>query len=385
MNYLTVQHSILFLILLLLYSCKNDNSLDKLSDKESIFFEDYESPMHKWGFLNTQGDLVIKNKYDDLRDFNEGLAQANLGGRWGFIDRADQVVVDFKFKTTSDFEDSKAIVTDFNNRSMIIDKQGKVLLTSDSLHSFIKIENQHIIYADTSLIGLKALDGKTIIKAQYKDLKFISPDLLAAKLYDQYTIINVHGKAISNDRYDRISVVSNGMIKVRKESKMSFLDISGNLLLSDYTIATDFHSSFAGVCKNDECYLIDKQGKQISESYDFINYGGRERWMIMKNGKFGFINNQGKLVIDANYDLVGRFKEGYAGFQQSELWGYLAISGEEKLPASFPLIWDFHNGLARYIGRSGVGFIDTNFITKVNPKYFEVRDFHEGLARVQVW
>lgn len=47
----------------------------------------------KVGYLNTQGEWSIKPQFDGARDFSEGLAAVNrggkchMGGKWGYVDK----------------------------------------------------------------------------------------------------------------------------------------------------------------------------------------------------------------------------------------------------------------------------------------------------------
>jgi hypothetical protein len=40
----------------------------------------------KWGFIDKTGREVIPRKYDEAHDFSEGLAAVKQNSKWGFID-----------------------------------------------------------------------------------------------------------------------------------------------------------------------------------------------------------------------------------------------------------------------------------------------------------
>ena len=50
---------------------------------------------------------------------------------------------------------------------------------------------------------------------------------------------------------------------------------------------------------------------------------------VKVNGKLGFIDKSGKLVIDAKYDEAENFSEGLAGVELNGKWGYINIKGDE--------------------------------------------------------
>lgn len=60
----------------------------------SIAFKDSEG---RWGFVNTDGKIVIDPKYDEAMSFSNGLAAIRLGDKWGFINEDEELVIDCKF------------------------------------------------------------------------------------------------------------------------------------------------------------------------------------------------------------------------------------------------------------------------------------------------
>ena len=39
----------------------------------------------KWGYANTQRNILITPKYNDAQWFSEGLAAVKIGSKWGYI------------------------------------------------------------------------------------------------------------------------------------------------------------------------------------------------------------------------------------------------------------------------------------------------------------
>lgn len=59
----------------------------------------------KWGFINKKGNIVINPSFDDVSEFNEGLAAAKVGDKWGFIDKNGAVVIKPEYDAVTDFKD----------------------------------------------------------------------------------------------------------------------------------------------------------------------------------------------------------------------------------------------------------------------------------------
>lgn len=82
----------------------------------------------KYGFIDITGKIIIKLKYDEIRDFKEGLAAVKHDGKWGFVNRAGIQIVPFYYETVSDFHWRHAFVQAGFLKGFI-DVKGKVVCT----------------------------------------------------------------------------------------------------------------------------------------------------------------------------------------------------------------------------------------------------------------
>lgn len=51
----------------------------------------------KWGYVDTDGKVMIKPQYDEARSYSNGLAAVCKDGKWGFINGNGEVVIDYQF------------------------------------------------------------------------------------------------------------------------------------------------------------------------------------------------------------------------------------------------------------------------------------------------
>jgi hypothetical protein len=118
---------------------------------------------------------------------------------------------------------------------------------------------------------------------------------------------------------------------------------------------------------------------------------------IIQNGKVGYINKKGEIVINPQFDLAFPFSEGMAAVRSGERWGYIDKTGKIVINPQFDLAFPFSEGKALvarakekeslykapyYLG----GYIDRTGKIAINPDFepmFEImRNFSEGLAAV---
>jgi hypothetical protein len=105
--------------------------------------------------------------------------------------------------------------------------------------------------------------------------------------------------------------------------------------------------------------------------------------------KYGFIDKSGKMVVEPQYDEVGDFSEGLAVVNKSYRWGYIDTTGKEVIPLQFIEAFDFSEGLAAvYIQSDGTdkdsqwGYINRKGQVVIPPRFFKAFDFHGGVAKI---
>lgn len=82
----------------------------------------------RWGYVDSDGNLVIDCQYDDAENFSEGLAAVeNDHDLYGYIDKTGAVVIPFQFEDADSFHEGLAAV-EINGLWGYIDKAGKVVI-----------------------------------------------------------------------------------------------------------------------------------------------------------------------------------------------------------------------------------------------------------------
>jgi hypothetical protein len=103
-----------------------------------------------------------------------------------------------------------------------------------------------------------------------------------------------------------------------------------------------------------------------------------------QDGKWGYIDREGRVVIEFQYDDADPFRGGLASVQVGKLWGYIDESGSMAITTQFEGARLFHGGLARVKTSAGWGYIDTTgeIAFFEDPSWVGSYDFSEGLAPV---
>ena len=130
-------------------------------------------------------------------------------------------------------------------------------------------------------------------------------------------------------------------------------------------------------------------GRQAPEdpALGHVSAGGRPRWYqdlfaVDVNGKWGYIDDKGRIVIEPAYEVVHCFGEGLAAVRLNGKYGFIDKTGKVVIPPQFVQTFWFREGLAWVDDGANGGFIDkTGRIVLRAPPGTYCRDFRCGLAK----
>ena len=80
---------------------------------------------------------------------------------------------------------------------------------------------------------------------------------------------------------------------------------------------------------------------------DYILPGNENLFAAHKDGKFGFVNKSGKLIIQNRFDTVSKFSEGLAAIKLNGNWGFVDENDRMVISSQFDEATDFFNGLSK--------------------------------------
>ncbi len=151
------------------------------------------------------------------------------------------------------------------------------------------------------------------------------------------------------------------------------------------------------VVKDDKWGFIDETGRvRIAPQFDSANGFSDERALVSLHGKGEYIDTQGRLMPHPPFDLGGNFTEGLAPINVGQRripnigyisdpgrWGYVEQTGRLVIPMKFQLADEFHEGLAAAHLGSTSGFIDHTGRFRINVPFDVSWGFSEGIVLVK--
>jgi hypothetical protein len=149
-------------------------------------------------------------------------------------------------------------------------------------------------------------------------------------------------------------------------------------------MTTIYSEGLLAVKQNGKYGYIDAQGKTvIPMQYESATLFHEGLAAVGIAGRVGFIDKSGKIAINPRFDNSLGFAEGLAPVKVDGKWGYIDKRGAYVVRPRFHSALPFTQGLASAcVSSAQCGYIGRNGKFIIPPTYEDAAEFSEGLARV---
>ena len=311
----------------------------EITEREIGLYPFRDDDTRLWGFLDDQGNTAIEAQFSELKDgaFKQGVAAVKKDGRWGFINYLGQFVVEPKYRSVTDFSANKTapVITD-DRESYYIDRRGKKAIVP-------KQNYQAILPFSEGLAAVQGNNGK-------------------------WGFIDEQGNEVIQTKFDLVAPFSEGLAAVKIGGRLNntYIDRSGQLIFPpELSLVTEFKDERALVHWRDKGLMIlASNGETLktfdsSDIYPTSSCGSLDGYSngllglnFMPKGKYhlftkcGFVDQNGNIAIDAQFDEAKQFSEGLAAVKIDNKWGYIDRQGNTVIEPKFDKASSFNKGLA---------------------------------------
>lgn len=264
----------------------------------------------RWKYMNSKGEFVIEGSFQEIKTFSEGKAAVRMDGRWGFINKKGDFIINPRFRSAKSYSDGRAFVRslDYSEYLYIDDKGNKIesINMPDDLDNIDNNEfyNGRALVSDNNLLGYIDRTGNTIVDLKYSEALPFSDNLAAVKVSDRWGFIDSNGEVKISPQFISAGKFGNGLAPARKNSnQFGYVDKTGAFV--------------------------------ISEQFDEVREFTEERAPVFVNGKWTFIDKTGTQITAPKFDEVAPFYNGLAlvtifvpvGDEVVEQYGYINKDG----------------------------------------------------------
>lgn len=314
-----------------------------------------------YGYLSLNG-REVKPVYQEARFFEDGLAAVKEKGRWGVIDMTGRYVVSPTYKDTGAvFEEGRLAVKNQKNLWGYIDREGKEIIPpAYKAVSPAFSEGCAAVQGESNLWGFIDTKGRVTAKPQFKAvLTPFAEGLAAVKTIDGNGYARPDGTIAFMADYDQLFPFEDGLAEIR-EGEVETHAVRSRPPISigigwgwgDWLAFRHHHHHPWGWGIGVPIWYpgwydyetvpsitvkrgyIDKNGKVVaSPANDRVFPAGEKGILLSKDGRYGWVNREGTYIAHTIYTgLLPDEEDGVLlAKDENKKWGLLSMADGHKI------------------------------------------------------
>ena len=279
---------------------------------------------------------VIKNKKQLIKNNFQSVSYSEIAdifvvekvGKYGFYSlEGDEILK----PTYPNYVVSKEYITvEENDKTVMYDFFGNVVKTNNYA-SVSEVEGTSYFIAKSE-DGYYSIISKDVnVNDKYIFMEYAFGDYFIFTNEENKTgVLHVWEGVVIEPTYTVILKIE-GMnaLEARDESNALHLYDSKleEVFVLENAVVQKVNDNYTVIYSDTEMKYINKDGKVVENTEV---YPDNKLYSIQKDGKWGFVNNSGEIVVPCKYDLVTELNSyGFAGVKQDGKWGVIDEKGKE--------------------------------------------------------
>ncbi|PIY12405.1 MAG: hypothetical protein COZ18_02210 [Flexibacter sp. CG_4_10_14_3_um_filter_32_15] len=304
-------------------------------------------------------DTTIIERKALLAYGGDSIRIASIEGKLGVLNDTNATIVPFQYEKISFFEGEDSTCTRWEGTLLVqsrgkygvLDATGKPLTALYEKIEFMPETCQSasgktkvMLFYSKGKVGLADAYGNVVIRPSYDEIEFIKyyitrygdtariervlkPELITAKKAGKYGLFDLHENVpLLRSEYNAIDYLqdvkieekkkthSTHILKIKQGTKYGFITLHNKaILVPQYDYLGEFST---------------EKGKTTGKAEELIA-------LVQKDGKWGWINLEGKEVIKVNYDTAEAFRKDIAFVRKGRKWTAIDRKGKQTLEDSY--------------------------------------------------
>lgn len=321
-----------------LLNCEYDDIYTLKGVKNSLIITKND----RLGLADNNGRVVIEAIYTEIKPLGtealDGYIVKSENGKYGVIGANKEQKLQIIYESIEPVVGNNLFVVTEGTKQKLINSKGTTILEEgfDSIKQISK-DSKEIVFVKDRLYGVMSTDGTIVIENKYEDLQKLDNGYFIAKKDGRYGIIDSEENEKIYFNYTSISYSKELDIYVAEDIdfKSSIIDKNFEVKLIGILSELNEDSKYIKMYINGEYkyYNVNLEEKQ---NIDILK--GNTLFLSKKNGKYGYINESGEVIVDYIYDdATEQNKFGYAAVQKNGKWGSIDKEGKIVIKPTYEL------------------------------------------------
>ena len=372
-------------------------TVDGYYDKETKYKEDgyilriKNNDGYKFGYANKNGKIIIEPQYSELTRLTElddnkaNYFISSLNGRYGYLkdgkkileneyqeilfDKGNKllIVTKNKIKGTYDLEGKNIIPIDYNNitiggdylvatkdeTKIIFNPSGEKIDTKIESHNRVS-DNYSIIIDENGYYNVVDNNNNKLLKDKYIYIDYFNSNMFIVTTGAHSGIIDSNENVVVPIEYSSIQKIFDTNVLKAVDSSVVRTDIitaGGSVSTGIDNALIDVTNDYIKLYSETDVKYFTKDGRETT--YQEL-YPNNSIYAIKQNGKWGFADKSGKVVIKCIYDMVTEQNGKTAGIRLENKWGIIDTQGEIVLEPVYVIDWQNVTFLNNYYKIEGI-------------------------------
>lgn len=311
----------------------------------------------KFGIVNSDGTIIVPIEFASVSaltaDYKNGFLVKNAENKFGVIKSDGQVALECKYDDIKNIEDNNNYIVKENGIWKVLTADGTTFLEG-KVDNAVAMNYGNVVINDNGKFGVISLQEEVTVPTTYESLTYMFEDKYAAKKDGKFGIINSKNETMVEFKYDDIAYnQTTDYLKAKKD------DGNYDYMTRDFTIKLtsgeeSVYNTFISIKTGDD---IKYYNYKLEEKSNKDVYTTNTLFVHKENGKYGFINKDGKVVVEAKYDDAREQNDcGFVAVKKDGKWGALDQYGNVAVEPKYELK---NNAVIDFIGKWHVS-VDTN-------------------------
>jgi len=315
----------------------------------------------KYGLIDNELKLLCPVRYDQLTPLNDDLYLTRQSGKMGVIKSDNTIVVPFDYDTLYAEGIALRAYRKIEGWSLIDLANNKL---TQKNYDWIGSQNQKLFpVINNHYWGAVNENGEEIIHCVFDSLVQFKNNLVVVKFKNQYGVININEDWIIAPQAKPIHLINDQLYSQKQPPNIFIKNLKGEVIYFTDNRLEFKEDFFLEYLADGTEKTIDYQGRTVTRvsppvisNVERVFQSSEGLRGVKRDGKFGFIDERGRLRIANRYDDIGEFHEGMAPFKLIGMWGFINTSDQLIINPNYEKVGNFQNALAIVTrnGKSGV-------------------------------
>lgn len=165
----------------------------------------------KWGYIDKNGEVIIKPNYDDAYSFKDGMAlvmkKEDKATIYRVIDKKGDVIFKLRdgqkpIKDHEQFEHGYLMVKD-GEKCLLFDKKGEAIKFSAKFTDLKETNGKYVVYKGDDGWGVATLDGEVKIRPKFEDVIIDGSEFICREK-DEVLVYDANGNEKRRYEYNEL-------------------------------------------------------------------------------------------------------------------------------------------------------------------------------------